>query len=306
MANQKHIPFIPKMSIHFKPMRYIYCESETSSKLVTRAVFMRLLEQQPYPMEQVNIDLEGGYAYLFPYCPERAEAFIQMNREMAATYKRHYRNWQKLKAGMRKPELSLDMEMTEDGMTLGDHLSADETPEALFLMKECLAYQGEGELNAGKWCRFCKLRSTCRKRAEANLALAQHEFKLPPTLSDEEISVILGKLDDLTGWATDIREYALSAALSGTRFDGWKLVEGRANRRYTDEAAVAQAVISSGRDPYERRLLGVTAMEKLLGKKQFATLLADLVERPQGKPTLVPASDKRSEMTNAKNDFAND
>lgn len=83
-------------------------------------------------------------------------------------------------------------------------------------------------------------------------------------------------------------------------------MEGRANRRYTDEAAVAQAVISSGRDPYERRLLGVTAMEKLLGKKQFATLLADLVERPQGKPTLVPASDKRPEMTNAKNDFAND
>ena len=169
-----------------------------------------------------------------------------------------------------------------------------------------LAYQGEGELNAGNWCRFCKLRSTCRKRAEANLALVQHEFKLPPTLSDEEISIILGKLDDLTGWAADIREYALSAALSGTRFDGWKLVEGRANRRYTDEAAVEQAVISSGRDPYERRLLGVTAMEKLLGKKQFATLLADLVERPQGKPTLVPASDKRPEMTNAKNDFAND
>ena len=169
-----------------------------------------------------------------------------------------------------------------------------------------LAYKGEGELNAGSWCRFCKLRSTCRKRAEANLALAQHDFKLPPTLSDEEISVILDKLDDLTSWAADIREYALCAALSGTRFDGWKLVEGRANRRYTDEAAVAQAVISSGHDPYERRLLGITAMERMLGKKQFATLLDNLVERPQGKPTLVPASDKRPEMTNAKNDFAND
>ena len=169
-----------------------------------------------------------------------------------------------------------------------------------------LAYKGEGELNAGIWCRFCKLRSTCRKRAEANLALAQHDFKLPSTLSDEEISVILGKLDDLTSWAADIREYALSAALSGTRFDGWKLVEGRANRRYTDETAVAQAVISSGHDPYERKLLGITAMERMLGKKQFSTLLENLVERPQGKPTLVPASDKRPEMTNAKNDFAND
>lgn len=169
-----------------------------------------------------------------------------------------------------------------------------------------LAYKGEGELNAGSWCRFCKLRTTCRKRSEVNLALAQHDFKLPPTLSDEEIAVILDQLDDLTSWAADIREYALTAALSGTHFEGWKLVEGRANRRYTDETAVAQVVIGSGHDPYEHKLLGITAMEKLLGKKQFASLLADLVERPQGKPTLVPASDKRPEMTNAKNDFANE
>lgn len=136
MDNQKHIPFIPKMSTDFRSMQYIYCESETSSKLVTRATFMRLLEQQPCPMAQVNIDLEGGYAYLFPYCPERAEAFIQLNREMAAEYKRHYRNWQKLKAGTRKPELSLDMEMTEDSMTLGDQLSTEETPETFLLVKE--------------------------------------------------------------------------------------------------------------------------------------------------------------------------
>ena len=86
---------------------------------------------------------------------------------------------------------------------------------------------------------------------------------------------------------------------------GWKLVEGRSNRRYTDETAVAQIVSGTGHDPYEHKLLGITAMEKLLGKKQFATLLSDLVERPQGKPVLVPASDKRPEMTNAKNDFAN-
>ena len=136
MDNQKHIPFIPKMSTDFRSMQYIYCESEPNSKLVTRATFLRLLEQQPCPMAQVNIDLEGGYAYLFPYCPERAEAFIQLNREMATEYKRHYRNWQKLKAGTRKPELSLDMEMTEDSMTLGDQLSTEETPETLLLVKE--------------------------------------------------------------------------------------------------------------------------------------------------------------------------
>lgn len=136
MDNQKHIPFIPKMSTDFRRMQYIYCESETSSKVVRRADFMRLLEQQPCPMAQVNIDLDGGYAYLFPYCPERAEAFIQLNREMAAEYKRHYRYLQKIKAGTRKPELSLDMEMTEDGTTLGDQLSTKDTPETLLLMKE--------------------------------------------------------------------------------------------------------------------------------------------------------------------------
>lgn len=136
MANQTHIPFIPKMSTQFRRIQYLYCESETSSKVVTRADFMRLLAQQPCPMAQVNIDLDGGYAYLFPYCPERAEAFIQLNREMAAEYKHHYRYLQKIKAGTRKPELSLDMEMTEDGTTLGDQLSTKDTPETLLLMKE--------------------------------------------------------------------------------------------------------------------------------------------------------------------------
>ena len=108
MANQKHIPYIPSMSTQFKRMQYIYCESETSSKVVTRADFMRLLEQQPCPMAQVNIDLEGGYAYLFPYCPERAEAFIQMNREMAAVKSANASR--RPSAGKRQATLHLDME----------------------------------------------------------------------------------------------------------------------------------------------------------------------------------------------------
>lgn len=136
---KKQIPYIPKQSIDFRRMQYTYSESETSSMVVTRADFMRLLEQQLCPMAQVYIDLDGGFVYLIPYCPERADAFIQLNREMAAEYKRHYRNWQKFKAGTRKPELSLDMEMTEDGMTLGNQLSTEETPESVFLFKERFA-----------------------------------------------------------------------------------------------------------------------------------------------------------------------
>ena len=139
MDNQKHIPFIPKMSTQFRRIQYIYCESETSSKVVRRADFMRLLAQQPCPMAQVNIDLEGGYAYLFPYCPERAEVFIQLNRETAAAYKRHYRSWQTIKEGKRKPELSLDMGITESGTALSDRLSTEETPESVFLLKERFA-----------------------------------------------------------------------------------------------------------------------------------------------------------------------
>lgn len=169
-----------------------------------------------------------------------------------------------------------------------------------------LAYAGEGEYCPGAWCMFCRAAVKCRARAEEKLRLAQYEFAQPPVLTDGEIAGILGKLDDLVRWATDIREYALNAALSGVHFDGWKVVEGRANRRYTDEAAAAQAIIATGHDPYEHRLLGISAMEKLLGRKKFSEVLGALVERPQGKPTLVPASDKRPEMTSAKIDFDED
>ena len=129
---------------------------------------------------------------------------------------------------------------------------------------------------------------------------------MPPLLSNDEISSILTRVDELVSWADGIREYALKEALNGTHFNGWKVVEGRANRRYTDEEAVAKKVESIGKNPYEQKLLGITAMEKLLGKKQFAELLKGLVERPQGKPALVPLDDKRPEITNPKVDFQAD
>ncbi len=98
-----------------------------------------------------------------------------------------------------------------------------------------LAFAGEGEFNCGEWCRFCKAKHECRKRAEVNLELARYHFKLPPLLEDDEIESILGKLDDLSSWATDIKEYALRAALGGKEWQGNKLIEGRSNRRYTDD-----------------------------------------------------------------------
>ena len=96
---------------------------------------------------------------------------------------------------------------------------------------------------------------------------------------------------------------ALQQAVSGKEWTGWKLVEGRSNRKYTSEAAVAATVEGAGFDPYERKVLGVTSMQKLLGKTRFEELLAPYIEKPQGKPTLVPESDKRPAMNTAKNDF---
>ncbi|CUX39991.1 hypothetical protein BN3456_02024 [Clostridium sp. C105KSO13] len=104
-------------------------------------------------------------------------------------------------------------------------------------------------------------------------------------------------------WASDIKEYALQQAVSGKEWNGWKLVEGRSNRKYTNEAAVIQAVSEAGFDPYEKKLLGITALQKRLGKSRFDELLNGFIEKPQGKPTLVPESDKRPAMNNAKNDF---
>ncbi len=166
-----------------------------------------------------------------------------------------------------------------------------------------MAYAGQGDFRCGEWCRFCKAKAECRERAEANMELARYDFQAPALLDDSEIAEILGKVDALTAWASDVKEFALQQAISGKEWAGWKLVEGRSNRKYTSDTAVAAAVESIGLDPYERKVLGVTAMQKLLGKSRFEELLAPYIEKPQGKPTLVPESDKRPAMNTAKNDF---
>ena len=166
-----------------------------------------------------------------------------------------------------------------------------------------LARAGEGEFACGEWCTFCKVGPTCRKRAETNMDLARFDFQKPPQLGDEEVSEILAQVDDLVSWASDLKDYALQAALGGKPWSGWKLVEGRSVRRYANEADVAASVIGAGCDPYEKKLLGITAMQKMLGKSQFEHLLGGLLEKPAGKPTLVAENDKRSAITMATQDF---
>jgi hypothetical protein len=166
-----------------------------------------------------------------------------------------------------------------------------------------LAFAGDGNFLCGEWCGFCKAKNACRARADANLELAKYDFKLPPLLTDEDVEDILSKIDDLVSWASDIKEYALAQAISGKQWSGFKLVEGRSNRRYVNDAAVAAAVTEAGFDPYEQKLLGITAMQKMLGKARFDEVLSGLIEKPQGKPTLVPESDKRPAMNTAITDF---
>lgn len=166
-----------------------------------------------------------------------------------------------------------------------------------------LAYAGEGEFKAGEHCQFCKIKATCRKRAEYNLELAKYDFEMPVNLDNTEISVILSKADNLVEWVNDIKDYALQQALNGTKYDGFKVVEGRSTRKFTDEQAVADAVIAAGYYPYETKLLGVTAMTSVLGKKRFEEILGNLVIKTPGKPTLVPESDKRPEFNTAQIDF---
>lgn len=166
-----------------------------------------------------------------------------------------------------------------------------------------LAFKGEGEMTSGKHCQFCKLKNVCRKRAEDNLALTKMEFADPATLDYEDIAKILPKLDLLVSWANDVKAYALKEATEGHNIPGYKLVEGRSVRKFSDEAAVSQAVMEAGFDPYEKKLLTITAMSKLLGKKTFNDLLGGLIVKPSGKPTLVPLDDSRQEMNLAKNEF---
>ena len=166
-----------------------------------------------------------------------------------------------------------------------------------------LAFEGKGELCCGEWCKFCKAKANCKERARVNMEMAQYEFRKSSLLTDEEVVKILSRIDELTSWASDVKNFALEQAVRGKQWPGWKVVEGRSNRKYTDEGAVAQVVKNAGYNPCDEKIMGITNMTKMLGKEKFNELLGDFVERPQGKPTLVPEDDNRPRMNTAKEDF---
>lgn len=172
-----------------------------------------------------------------------------------------------------------------------------------------LAFDGTGEFKSGEHCRWCKAKGNCRARAEKNMEALEYEFQDPALLSLDEIGPILYIAEQLQTWAKDIQEYALDQAKAGSHIAQWKLVEGRSTRAYKDKEGVKTALLSAGYKDDEilkpQEPFGITDLEKKIGKKTFKELLGDLIVKPQGKPTLVPETDKRPEMNSIENDFEN-
>lgn len=159
-----------------------------------------------------------------------------------------------------------------------------------------LAYKGEGEFKCGDWCRFCKAKATCRARAEDFFTLEKSAELPKELLSDHEIGEILERASRLKNWVSEVEEYVLSEILSGKSVDGWKAVEGRSNRKITDIDSAFEVLKKEGYDEamlYERKPITLTELEKLVTKKKLEELIGSMIDKPRGKPTLAPESDKR-------------
>lgn len=174
-----------------------------------------------------------------------------------------------------------------------------------------LAFAGEGDLKAGDWCKFCAVKNRCRTLYQKNVEIAKYDFQEPALLSDEEIADILERTPALIEWANSVHEYAQNSAINqGKVWPGFKLVEGMSRRKWLDEDAVAEAIFSkipeaSEDQVYDMKLKTITQIEKIFGKKVVDEQLSDVIVKPQGKPTLVPISDKRPALgtEEAINDF---
>lgn len=167
------------------------------------------------------------------------------------------------------------------------------------------AYKGEGPQTPGSWCQFCKVKNQCRALADKCKAAVAVDPKL---ITPEELAKdVLPMVPIVKTWISGVEEFALAQALSGVQLPGWKIVEGRSIRKITDTDSVADALTKSGYTqsdiykPIEMRT--ITELEKLVGKKQFAALCGEWVNKPQGKPTLAPESDKRKAIDPIADDF---
>ena len=171
------------------------------------------------------------------------------------------------------------------------------------------AFSGQGKQQPGAWCQFCKVKSRCKALAKTCVDTTTASPN-PKLIGKEDMeSVILPKLATIKTWLAGVEEYALEQALSGVQYRGYKIVEGRSIRRITDQEAVMTLLGKEGyaREAYVKptELRSITDLERLIGKKRFASLCAEYITKPQGKPTLVPDDDKRPAFNSATDDFKN-
>ena len=190
--------------------------------------------------------------------------------------------------------------ISEFTMTADDLIEWGET---VVKPKAEAAISGHGEFEAGDWCRFCRAKQQCKTRYESNDSLYPElsERHDPRLITLTELGEYLRRGRDMAAWLEDMKEYALSESLAGADVPGWKAVEGRGSRAFTDTDEAVDTLIKNGIDEsvlYERRVLTLAQMEKAVGKKAFGELVGDLVIKNPGKPTLVEESDKRPKITN--------
>lgn len=167
------------------------------------------------------------------------------------------------------------------------------------------AFEGKGELKCGDWCRFCPAKAVCRKQYE-NIVSDFEGYEDPNIMTDAEIIDMIGKLDDYKSWLESINKYVYDKALAGKKWNGYKLVEGRTTRKFTDAKLVINELYRLGYMPDEvlkpAELISLTALEKLLGKRKFAANIGGFATSSAGLPKLVPESAKGVEY-NALSDF---
>lgn len=202
--------------------------------------------------------------------------------------------------------------MTIAQVRLGNISSYTLAPEELINWGESIkpiadqAYAGEGNFNAGDWCSFCRYRGYCKARAGYMTELYK-PYAWGTSCTPEETAKILAITDNVTAWLADVQEATLNEALKGTKIPGFKVVEGRSNRKITDEEGLKKVLINAGfksEDIMKKPALEtITTLEKLAGRKIFSELSAGYIEKPPGKPTLVPVSDKRPEYNSVDREF---
>lgn len=168
--------------------------------------------------------------------------------------------------------------------------------------RAALAFAGGGPFAPGeKQCRFCRAKATCRARSDHNVRQAFSIGELPPLITNEEAGKRLLALEDVVQYQKDLQDWVLSECLAGNQVPGWKAVEGRGSREWTDMDKAFETLQANGIDRamlWEERPHTLAQVEKVVGKKEFAKAVGGMVVKKPGKPALVKESDKRQAITN--------